>query len=433
MKYTTAYISIFVCIACISSSFAHAEIIKSLNLPKDTILMQGDTNLLGAQNGDWIQFLESRCGGRSCGRMRQLNPQFGQRVMQAIQAAEQQTGVRARINDSFRSVQEQAAAYARYQNGGGLAAPPGRSYHGRGLAVDVGPAAIYTKLHQISSQYGIFNPPTIRGRDPVHFQMGSCDAACQAQTPPSGQDTASFGQGQDATGQQGQPPASGQTPQQQTGTQQSQGTSFGQNPNNFLASQNGKASDVAESKAPVEESGDIEIECTPATITPGSSASISWKCPAASQSRSHAQPNLASFNTKNKMEGVLKVAPKSKTTFTISCVKANKVVATGSCTIPVITQKQTLSVRLSARPSEVRPGERVELTWSSANAKSCTLSGPDVSSQDMSGRVTTEEITRDVTYTLTCIGQQKQQKITRTATVRFYTDTQDSEYPADAL
>jgi D-alanyl-D-alanine carboxypeptidase len=435
MKYTTARLSILVCIVCMFATMVHAEIIKSLNLPKDTILMQGDTNLLGAQNGDWIQFLESRCGGRSCGRMRQLNPQFGQRVMQAIQAAEQQTGARARINDSFRSVQEQAAAYARYQNGGGLAAPPGRSYHGRGLAVDVGPAVIYTKLHQISSQYGIFNPPTIRGKDPVHFQMGSCDASCQAQTPPSGsQDTASFGQAQDATSQPGgQPSSSGQTPQQQASGQQGQGTSFGQNPNSFLAAQNGKAQDIPESKALVEENGDIEIECAPAALTIGSSASISWKCPTASQSRSHAQPNLASFNTKNKVQGVLRVAPKSKTTFTISCVKANKVVATGSCTIPITTRKQALSVRLVARPSEVRPGERVELSWSSTHAKSCTLSGPDVSSNDMSGRVTTEEITRDVTYSLTCVGLQKEQKITRTATVRFYADTQDGEYPADAL
>jgi hypothetical protein len=79
---------------CASHSFAVAEIRKSLDLPENTVLMQGDLKLLGAQSGDWVQFLESRCNSRSCGRMRQVNPEFGRRAMLAIQAAEQQTGVR---------------------------------------------------------------------------------------------------------------------------------------------------------------------------------------------------------------------------------------------------------------------------------------------------------------------------------------------------
>lgn len=405
--------------------YVQAAITESLNLPKDTILMQGDVNLLGAQNGDWIQFLESRCGGRSCGRMRQLNPQFGQRVMQALQAAEQQTGTRARINDSFRSVQEQAAAYSRYQNGGGLAAPPGRSYHGRGLAVDVGPAAIYTKLHQISSQYGIFNPPSIRGRDPVHFQMGSCDAACQAQTPPAAQDTSSPGAGNQQQG-------ATSSPQQQNNQQQTE-----QFPQQQLQNQPQQFGDTQQpppqQPAEVETEGDVEMSCAPQSIPLGEPVTVSWKCPAASQSRASAKPVLPSFNTKNKISGTLRVSPKAKTTFTITCVKTNKVIASASCTIPVAQVKKVLTVRLSAKPAEVHPGERVELQWSSTNSKSCTLAGPGVASNDVSGRMTTEEITQDVTYTLTCTGIQKNEKITRTATVRFSETVGESDYPADAL
>ncbi|MFM2414924.1 MAG: D-alanyl-D-alanine carboxypeptidase [Candidatus Parcubacteria bacterium] len=409
---------------CMATS-AYAEITDSLKLPKNTVLMQGDVTLLGAQNGDWIQFLESRCGGRSCGRMRQLNPQFGQRIMAALKAAEQQTGTRARINDSFRSVQEQAAAYARYQNGGGLAAPPGRSYHGRGLAVDVGPAAIYNKLHQIGPQFGVFNPPTIRAKDPVHFQMGNCDAACQAQSP-SGNDQAQ--QNQQGPAAQGGDPTGGDHPQgnpnqQSNQSNQSNAPAFGDTQQKPL--------DVPQG-APVNTEGDIELTCIPASVPLGEALTITWKCPAATESRASAKPTIA-FDTKRKTSGSVAVKPRDKTTFSMACVKANKVIAKAHCVVPVVKQKKILVVRLSAYPKEVRPGERVELEWTTQNAKQCTLTGPGVSSSDLSGRITTEPLSADTEFRLTCTGILKDKK-TKTAHIRFFDTTNNSPVgPVDAL
>lgn len=59
-----------------------------------------------------------------------LNPT----AMASFQEASRILGAPIRVTDSYRSHEQQAAAYARKP---GLAAPPGSSYHERGLAIDV--------------------------------------------------------------------------------------------------------------------------------------------------------------------------------------------------------------------------------------------------------------------------------------------------------
>jgi hypothetical protein len=55
-------------------------------------------------------------------------------AMRSFQRASLALGAPIRVTDSYRSHAQQAAAYARKP---GLAAPPGSSYHERGLAIDV--------------------------------------------------------------------------------------------------------------------------------------------------------------------------------------------------------------------------------------------------------------------------------------------------------
>ncbi|GIV00974.1 MAG: hypothetical protein KatS3mg014_2589 [Actinomycetota bacterium] len=59
-----------------------------------------------------------------------LNPA----AMASFQEASRALGAPIRVTDSYRTHEQQAAAYARKP---GVAAPPGSSYHERGLAIDV--------------------------------------------------------------------------------------------------------------------------------------------------------------------------------------------------------------------------------------------------------------------------------------------------------
>lgn len=59
-----------------------------------------------------------------------LNPA----AMASFQEASRVLGAPIRVTDSYRTHEQQAAAYARKP---GIAAPPGSSYHERGLAIDV--------------------------------------------------------------------------------------------------------------------------------------------------------------------------------------------------------------------------------------------------------------------------------------------------------
>jgi len=87
------------------------------------------------------------------------------------------------IVSGHRSVAKQARLHAKYLAGGPLAAPPGRSRHNFGTAIDVGPTsgqrsdyqrpdfkAALAWMHDNSEKFGLVNPLEIRGRDPIHFQ-----------------------------------------------------------------------------------------------------------------------------------------------------------------------------------------------------------------------------------------------------------------------
>lgn len=73
-------------------------------------------------------------GGKSV----RVNAVMASKLQAADDAMFRATGQHISINQSFRTREEQAALYAKFKSGkGGRAAPPGSSFHERGLAVDV--------------------------------------------------------------------------------------------------------------------------------------------------------------------------------------------------------------------------------------------------------------------------------------------------------
>lgn len=119
-------------------------------------------------------FFASR-GGHSTTNMRQgapgsagLNREFAGRLYTAAAAYEASTGKRANFGEMDRDAKTQAVYYDRYKHGtGGLAAPPGRSRHNIGQAVDVPRGAFNDWLHTHGQKYGLEG---IRGDRP-HIQL----------------------------------------------------------------------------------------------------------------------------------------------------------------------------------------------------------------------------------------------------------------------
>lgn len=133
----------------------------------DESTYKGGTQQDTSQN--WTAFLRERSHGAN---IEGLNPVFGQKLAQAIAAAERITGQKAKIVSGYRSTAEQSVLYQRYKSGvGGLAAPPGHSRHERGNAVDLADGPTREVLRRIDSQYGIEDLYSKIGKDMPHFQL----------------------------------------------------------------------------------------------------------------------------------------------------------------------------------------------------------------------------------------------------------------------
>ncbi|OGF05212.1 MAG: phage tail tape measure protein [Candidatus Eisenbacteria bacterium RBG_16_71_46] len=109
-------------------------------------------------------------GTAPSGVYRGMNVNFASRLDQLAKAVEARGG-RLSITDGFRTTAQQAELYRRKP---GLAAPPGRSLHERGMAADL--SGSLDLAHQIAPSLGLTFPMLSRaaGRkyEPWHVQMG---------------------------------------------------------------------------------------------------------------------------------------------------------------------------------------------------------------------------------------------------------------------
>lgn len=115
--------------------------------------------------------------------IKDLDPRFSSRVV-ALQTAAKAAGVDTSILSGYRSRDLQQRLYLNYQahkagqplpypseGSGGLAAPPGMSYHNAGLAVDMYAADPKQQQWLVANapKYGLY--PGANFGDPGHFQM----------------------------------------------------------------------------------------------------------------------------------------------------------------------------------------------------------------------------------------------------------------------
>lgn len=91
-------------------------------------------------------------------------------MVAALARAQQLLGRPVPVTSGYRSPAQQAALYARRGANRYPVAPPGRSMHERGLAVDV-PLWFVTRLLAVSARSGLCQP--LPSTDPVHFEVCS--------------------------------------------------------------------------------------------------------------------------------------------------------------------------------------------------------------------------------------------------------------------
>jgi hypothetical protein len=137
-----------------------------------------------------------------------LNPEFAKRAA-AFQRAAKAAGIETTVTSGYRSAAHQAELYAKYKSGqGGIAAPPGMSYHNFGDAVDMYATNPKDQAWLVANapKFGLY--PGANFGDPGHFQIAGtnpvADHGTSAGTPRTGEDTpASLGAWKGPTAQPG--------------------------------------------------------------------------------------------------------------------------------------------------------------------------------------------------------------------------------------
>lgn len=143
----------------------------------------GSTNQ-NQKNTSGKDFLASRGGGSV--HADKLDSGFAEKMAKAIQAAETATGSKVNITEGYRDPQTQAQYYSDYVGKpityegrtyqpnpaklGRLAAPPGRSKHQKGLAVDISDGPAREWLIKNAPNFGIESLFAKIGKDKPHFQ-----------------------------------------------------------------------------------------------------------------------------------------------------------------------------------------------------------------------------------------------------------------------
>lgn len=104
-----------------------------------------------------------------------LSPEFARRAA-AFQRAAKEAGVDTTVLSGYRDNAKQAQLYAAYKNGtGGIAAPPGMSYHNSGNAMDLyaSDPAKQKWLVENAPKFGLY--PGANFGDPGHFQIAGAN------------------------------------------------------------------------------------------------------------------------------------------------------------------------------------------------------------------------------------------------------------------
>ncbi len=141
----------------------------------------------------------------------------------------------------------------------------------------------------------------------------------------------------------------------------------------------------------------VTLSAGPSAVKSGGSSTLTWSATnatscAASGAWSGSKPVSGSQST-----GALT----SNASYTLTCTGSGGTAAQ-TATVSVTAPTPTLS--FSANPSTVTSGNSATLTWTAANATSCSASGPWTGSKAVSGSQSTGALNASATYSLTCTG-----------------------------
>ncbi len=139
------------------------------------------------------------------------------------------------------------------------------------------------------------------------------------------------------------------------------------------------------------------LTASPSTIVAGGQVTLTWSCQNAASCT--ALPNSDGFSTgaTNPASGSTPVTPNEsggQVTYGMTCGGA-------SFNFPAVTILQPQAT-ITANPVRVASGANSTITWSSSNVRSCTESGPGLSTSTQSGNQTISNIAKQSVYTITC-------------------------------
>ncbi len=183
---------------------------------------------------------------------------------------------------------------------------------------------------------------------------------------------------------------------------------------------------VTVNEVPVDPEPAIIFTATPGTITNGSVATLSWSTADATSCTAS-----GGWSGAKSLHGSQSVSPSTNEMYSLTCT------GPGGTTIQsvsvTVNPANTPVITLSATSAQVSFGESTLLSWSTADATSCTASGGWSGAKSLSG---TQSVTPATTtnYTLTCAGLGGGASQTVTVTVNPLTpDNPDTETEVSAV
>lgn len=324
-------------------------------------------------------------------------------------------GCTPKIVSAYRSAAKQQAMCG---SGGTGCLGAGKSCHQYGLAIDVGSCEGW--LRQNAKNFELHFPYYGPHIQCIEHRVANCNPS----TPPckGGGPVASPGDSQNPNGQQSSPsPQGGQSGQggdQQQGGGQSQPGGSGSSSNPDMSQQPPYPPTKPQTQVPIDTfDASMSLTCDPDHVSSGGSVTVSWECPSGSTAKGSSTDSGVTIKTQSKKKGEVTVSPKKNVTLTVQCMKAGQVLAEQSCDVAVQNEKVQTTVLLDVSQPEVYPGDIVDVTWSSKNARSCAVTGPGIASADKSGHMSSDPIEEDATFKITCKPKTGTDVVTKEETV----------------
>jgi hypothetical protein len=158
------------------------------------------------------------------------------------------------------------------------------------------------------------------------------------------------------------------------------------------------------------------LSAAPSTIDNGQSSTLTWS--SSSATSCGAAGGASWLPAGSPASGNVSVSPSVTSNYQITCTGPGG--SANSNNAPVTVLQPTASI--SANPTRVKTGTNSQISWSASQVKSCVVSGPGLSSTNLSGSPFVT-VNAQSTYTITC--QTNGTPITKSVTVNVLAGFQE--------